>query len=278
MLQKWTSALVVTCWMVGTASADPPSMSAKEHFQKGTQAYDLQHWEEAAQEYETAYQIKPDPALLFNIGQAHRQAKHWDRADLAFRSYLRNAPRSANRARVEQMIEEVRAAAAEEKRLAEEKARKEAEDKLAAEKRHADDLERQRAIAEAQARAEEARAGRPHADPALAARARKHKLIGIGLAAGGGGIALIGGGVFGAAGAIANRYNNAPVDMQYSASDESRWRSERTAGIALLAVGGVVAVAGTALAVISARKQKEASTAMWVPPNGAMFAATGGAR
>jgi tetratricopeptide (TPR) repeat protein len=251
-------------------------VSAKEHYQRGTQLYDLQRFEEAAQEYELAYQLKSDPALLYNIGQANRLAKNWAKAEGAFRAYLRNVPRAPNRAKVEELIIEIGVAAAEEKRLAAEKAKRDAEAKAAEEKRLAEEQERQRAIAEAQARAEEARTRGHHADPVAAARARKLKLAGIGLAGGGGLLLVSGGGLLGAAGAIASRYNDAAPDTQFNPSDESRWRAERTAGIALLAVGGVAAIAGTALAVVSARKQHEAMSAMRALPNGASFATAGG--
>jgi tetratricopeptide (TPR) repeat protein len=81
--------------------------SAREHFERGSTAYDLGRFADAAREYELAYEAKNDPALLFNIGQAWRFAKEHEKAILAFRAYLRREPRTARRAEVEQRIVEM---------------------------------------------------------------------------------------------------------------------------------------------------------------------------
>jgi tetratricopeptide (TPR) repeat protein len=258
----------------GVARADDGAKlsTARDHYQRGVQLYDLQRYDEAAQEYEAAYQLKPDPALLFNIGQANKLAKHWDKAEGAFSAYLRNVPRAPNRARVEEMVAEIQVAAAHDKRLAEEKARLETEQRAAEERRFNEGLERQRQIAEAQARAEEARARHSKMDARAAARARTLKLAGIGVAAAGGALLVVGGGVLGAASAIASRYDAAPVDTAFDPSDESRWRAERSTGIALLVVGGAAAVTGTASAVIGARRQRVYGVLRWPLVQGASFA------
>ncbi len=94
------------------------------------------------------------------------------------------------------------------------------EQKAAADKQHAEELERQRQIAEAQARAEEARRGGHHADAAMAAKSRKLKLAGIGVAAPAGRCSWSAAVVLGAASSIANRYNSAPVDTAFDPNDE----------------------------------------------------------
>src|SRR6185503_18328946 len=69
--------------------------------------YDLQRYGEAAKEYEAAYELKQDPALLFNIGQAYRFAGDYGRAIGAFKSYLRRVPDAPNSAEVEGRIAEM---------------------------------------------------------------------------------------------------------------------------------------------------------------------------
>lgn len=79
-------------------------LQAKEHYEKATRFYDVGKYGEAIAEYEQAYLLIDDPALLFNIGQAYRL---WDRPEEAIRSYknyLRRRPEASNRSEVERKI------------------------------------------------------------------------------------------------------------------------------------------------------------------------------
>lgn len=84
--------------------------AAREHYAKGKRLYDLGRFADAAKEYEAAYQAKDDPALLYNLGQAHRLAHENPAALLAYKAYLRNVPDAPNRAEVEQRITELQTA------------------------------------------------------------------------------------------------------------------------------------------------------------------------
>jgi hypothetical protein len=100
--------LVTTCVIAGallaattaTARGEDPN-SAKAHFVRGTKLYDLGRYLEAAKEYEATYEIKDDPALLFNIGQAYRLGKQYPDAIRAYKSFLRRAPESQQRGQIE---------------------------------------------------------------------------------------------------------------------------------------------------------------------------------
>ena len=48
--------------------------AAKEHSSRGTSYYDLGRYDEAIKEFEAAYQLKNDPAFLFNLAQSYRLA------------------------------------------------------------------------------------------------------------------------------------------------------------------------------------------------------------
>jgi tetratricopeptide (TPR) repeat protein len=98
-------ATLVACFG-GSAVADVAS-DAREHFQKGRTLYDVGRFDDAAREFEAAYQAKPDPALLFNLAQAYRFAGKNGPALIAYRSYLRNLPEARNRAQVETSIAEL---------------------------------------------------------------------------------------------------------------------------------------------------------------------------
>ena len=83
-----------------TARADETE-SAKAHYVRGTKLYDLGRYQEAAKEYEATYELKDDPALLFNIGQAYRLGKQYPEAIRAYKSFLRRVPESPQRAQIE---------------------------------------------------------------------------------------------------------------------------------------------------------------------------------
>jgi tetratricopeptide (TPR) repeat protein len=95
----------------GVALARDDVQSAREHFLKGKRAYDLGRFTDAAKEYEAAYEQKDDPALLFNIGQAHRLAgpAHARASLLAYKAFLRNVPNPPNQLEVEAHIREMQA-------------------------------------------------------------------------------------------------------------------------------------------------------------------------
>lgn len=80
---------------------------AMEHAIKGNRAFDLGDYDEAIKEYAAAYRIKDDPALLYNLAQANRQAGHIADAKRFYRVYLARMPEAANRHEVELRIAEL---------------------------------------------------------------------------------------------------------------------------------------------------------------------------
>lgn len=64
---------------------------AQKHFFKGTDLYEESDWANAAIEYKRAYEIAPEPTVLFNIGQACYQAADYACALDAFQRYLTDA-------------------------------------------------------------------------------------------------------------------------------------------------------------------------------------------
>jgi tetratricopeptide (TPR) repeat protein len=92
------------------------SATAKEHFLRGTKLFDLTRYREAAREYQTAYELKDEPALLFNIAQAYRLGGDYDEAIRFYKSYLHRVPKSRQRKEVETRIAEMSALVAERER------------------------------------------------------------------------------------------------------------------------------------------------------------------
>jgi tetratricopeptide (TPR) repeat protein len=74
--------------IAATAHADA-TQEAKNHYRKGTAAYALGRYSEAAGEYEAAFELAPDPALLYNAAQAHRVAGEKQRALTLYQNYVR---------------------------------------------------------------------------------------------------------------------------------------------------------------------------------------------
>src|SRR5205814_1320420 len=99
--------------------ADDATRIAMEHYRKGTRAYDLGRFTEAAAEYEKAYEAKETPALLYNLGQAYRGAGELQKALNCYRAYLRNAPDAPNREEVGRFVETLRHTLAEQKAASE---------------------------------------------------------------------------------------------------------------------------------------------------------------
>jgi tetratricopeptide (TPR) repeat protein len=97
-------ALLLIALAGGRALGDDAKL-ARQHFEDGSRLYDLGKFREAAREYEEAYKYKPDPALLFNIGQAYRAGGQTSEALTAYKSFLRKLPAAPNRVEVEGHIE-----------------------------------------------------------------------------------------------------------------------------------------------------------------------------
>jgi len=116
LIGAWALFFVVSA--AGTpALADPNEDAAREATKRGTAAYNLGAYEEAAKNYEQAYRLVQDPILLFNVGQSWRLAGKPDKALIAYKAYLRTGPQDApNREQVERRIPELEQVISETKR------------------------------------------------------------------------------------------------------------------------------------------------------------------
>lgn len=102
----YIAILLVLTGVSSSLRADERS-EAKEHYIKGTKAFDLGAYDEAVSEYSQAYRLHDDPALLYNIAQAHRLAGHTGEAVRFYRMFLVRNPNAPNRDEVEQKISEL---------------------------------------------------------------------------------------------------------------------------------------------------------------------------
>jgi tetratricopeptide (TPR) repeat protein len=104
------SVVIALLLASSTTDAQNATDAAREHYRRGTAAYNLGRYQEAAQEYERAYEDTLDPALLFNVAQAYRLAGERKKAVIAYRSYLRDAPEGEKRQTAEAKLRETEAA------------------------------------------------------------------------------------------------------------------------------------------------------------------------
>jgi tetratricopeptide (TPR) repeat protein len=93
-----------------TLAAAADSDSARRHFDKGLSAFALGRYAEAADQYEQAFALHADSALLYNAAQAHRLAGNKERALLLYQNYLRLFEKVANRVEVQRHIAELKSA------------------------------------------------------------------------------------------------------------------------------------------------------------------------
>jgi len=72
------------------------SKDARRIYDEATAAFGLGRYGEAAEKYEAAFAIKPDPALLYNAAQSYRLAGNKQRALELYRNYVRLYPDGTN--------------------------------------------------------------------------------------------------------------------------------------------------------------------------------------
>src|SRR5262249_58021652 len=94
-------ALYLTLGIAGRAAAqfDPPQPAqalppaseddARALFERGSALYALGRYAEAAPLFERAFELKPDPALLYNAAQAYRLLGNKPRALTLYQNYFR---------------------------------------------------------------------------------------------------------------------------------------------------------------------------------------------
>jgi tetratricopeptide (TPR) repeat protein len=91
---------------VACGSAPPKVKTAKQFYVDGKMQFEVEQYQAALEDWENAYLLHPDPAFLFDIGQANKKLGNLDRALENFRDYLNALPLSPNRPTVEKMITE----------------------------------------------------------------------------------------------------------------------------------------------------------------------------
>jgi len=116
-MRRLTALVCIAAAAPTLARADEAADKARGKlvWREGVKQYDLGDFDAAIKKFEEAYQIFPNPDILFNLGQAHRKTKSYDRAIHYFRTFLRYKPAAPNRDVVESLIAELEGLIAAEK-------------------------------------------------------------------------------------------------------------------------------------------------------------------
>ncbi|HEY0479558.1 MAG TPA: hypothetical protein VGD37_18690 [Kofleriaceae bacterium] len=104
------ASLVLSGGMTSVVRAQAPTSAAGaeagKHFQRGVMLYNEADYHAALVEFRRAYEIAPNPAVLYNIGQTYYQLQNYAAALVALGRYLTEAgPAAAHRREVETTID-----------------------------------------------------------------------------------------------------------------------------------------------------------------------------
>ena len=104
--------LLIVCFTVAVPARpahadDPATRASRRHYERGEKLFALGKFDEALEEYQTAFDAKPLPGFLYNIGQCYRNLGDNEQAIFSFKKYLKLEPEAANKEAVERLIEEL---------------------------------------------------------------------------------------------------------------------------------------------------------------------------
>jgi len=93
----------------GVARADESTKAAGQHFNHGVSLYNEADYRAALSEFKKAYEIAPNAAVLYNIGQTNLQLRNYAAALTYFERYQKEAgPSASHYQEVDQSLQNVR--------------------------------------------------------------------------------------------------------------------------------------------------------------------------
>jgi tetratricopeptide (TPR) repeat protein len=104
--------LALTLTAKAAPADDDPAAQARAHYQKATAHFAVGEFSAAAAEYEEAFKLHQDEALLFNAAQSRRLAGENEKALVLYRNFLHFYPKSPNIAQVKEQIAKLQEAIA----------------------------------------------------------------------------------------------------------------------------------------------------------------------
>ena len=205
-----------------SAHAQNPQARAAKHYQRGAEHFKAERFAEAVTEYRAAYELAPNPLLLFNIGLALRANGEHEEALAALNEFLEETPTGDISAEAREYVRELQAELDEQR-----------------------ERDRQRLAAEEAARRAAEAAARSGGGERSGSSGGGLRITGVVLASGG--VALLAtAGVFGArAGSINDELENhtgAWTDAELARIDDGE--AAETNAVALSVAGGALLIAG----------------------------------
>jgi hypothetical protein len=91
---------------------------ARQHYENGLRKYDLAKYDEAAAEFQAAYEVSGRPEILYNIAQSYRLGEKHEKALFFYKTFLRRMGDKAKpelKAEIDRHIDELNKAVAEAK-------------------------------------------------------------------------------------------------------------------------------------------------------------------
>jgi len=93
-------------------ASDDKTAQARGLSQEANALYAVGEFEQAAEKYQSAYKVKPDPALLYNAAQSYRMAGNNEKALLLYKNYAMFYPSAKNIHNAETQISKLQEAIA----------------------------------------------------------------------------------------------------------------------------------------------------------------------
>src|SRR6266700_1659943 len=94
------------------ATTDDKTAQARALSREANALYAVGEFEQAAEKYQSAYKLKPDPALLYNAAQSFRMAGNNEKALLLYKNYAMFYPTAKNIHNAESQISKLQEAIA----------------------------------------------------------------------------------------------------------------------------------------------------------------------
>jgi tetratricopeptide (TPR) repeat protein len=217
-------------------AASSDDEEARVHYERGQAKYNIADFDAAIDEFKQSYELSKAPRLLFNIAQAYRLKKDWERALYFYNTYLRNDPKAPNREDVETRIDEMK-------------------EKLESENHAPPPTPLPPPTPPPQPPPQPPSPPPPHGPSARRLVIAGVATLGVGIVAG-----AVGGGLLGLASSDADKLvaikNSGGIWTPSARQIFDEGSHSQAAAIALIAVGGVAAGAGLVVTIIGVRKAR----------------------
>jgi hypothetical protein len=102
--------VMLSCPLWSSRAQADETAQAKAHFKAAEIHFSLGEFKPALEEYRKAYQLRPLPALLFNMAQCHRHLGELERAAFLIRRFLETSSSETQQHQAEVVLQQVEAA------------------------------------------------------------------------------------------------------------------------------------------------------------------------